>query len=344
MSEFLSEDEKTSLKYLHKHERDKRVCDRIKAVLLCNEGRTLREIAHILLLDDQTVLNHINEYKAQQKLHPAHKGSEEKLDQEQTIALRDHLFERTYLFVKDIVAYVAATWGVLYTISGMTRWLHIHGFTYKKPVIVPGKADKALQELWIKAYEELKKLLKPDETICFMDGVHPTHNTKPHWGWIPKGVNKPLATNTGRSRINISGAIDILTKKVFIEENPMLNTESSIHFLKKIESCYPNMSKIYLFCDNARYYKNKEVLAYVASSKIEMRFLPPYSPNLNPIERLWKFMHEKVLYNRYYSNFRDFRDAVLGFLSGLNDELNPFKEALKTRVRDRFHAINGLST
>ena len=48
-----------------------------------------------------------------------------------------------------------------------------------------------------------------------------------------------------------------------------------------------------------------------------MHFLPPYSPNLNPIERLWKFVNERVLYNKYYKNFDDFRNAVLGFLENL---------------------------
>jgi len=58
------------------------------------------------------------------------------------------------------------------------------------------------------------------------------------------------------------------------------------------------MSKIHIFCDNARYYRNKSVQAYIENSKVKLHFLPPYSPNLNPIERLWKWMKERVMYNR----------------------------------------------
>jgi len=66
-----------------------------------------------------------------------------------------------------------------------------------------------------------------------------------------------------------------------------------------------------MFCDNARYYRNKLVREYLVKSKIEMHFLPSYSPNLNPIERLWKFMYERILYNKYYEKFSEFKEAVL---------------------------------
>ncbi|MEM8629461.1 MAG: IS630 family transposase, partial [Chlamydiota bacterium] len=147
-----------------------------------------------------------------------------------------------------------------------------------------------------------------------MDGVHPTHNTKTIWGWMKKGVRKTIRTNTGRQRINLSGALDINKHKVLIQEDTTLNAESTIAFFKKIEKSYENFVKIYLFSDNARYYKNRFVQDYLKNSRIELRFLPPYSPNLNPIERLWKFMNEKVLWNKYYEKFSAFKHAVMGFL------------------------------
>lgn len=95
----------------------------------------------------------------------------------------------------------------------MTAWLHDHGFSYKKPAVVPGKANKISQEQWLKAYKELKANLPQDEAICCIDGVHPTHNMKSTYGWIRKGERKELHTNTGRQRLNLSGAIDIISKK-----------------------------------------------------------------------------------------------------------------------------------
>ncbi len=265
--------ERDDLKLQHKRERDKRVCDRIKAVLLFDEKWNYQQIAHALLLSDEAVRQHILDFQAQRKLKPENGGSVSKLSSEYTEVLLVHLQKYTYLFVKDIVAYVKATFGVEYTIPGMTTWLHHHGFSYKKPAVVPGKVNIGAQTQWIKEYEALKKDLPVCETICFIDGVHPTHNTKSAYGWILRGERKEIPTNTGRQRLNLSGAFDIIFKKMFVQEDVTLNTESTISFLKFLETAYPDMKKIHVFCDNARYYKNKDVAAYLKHSKIEMQFL-----------------------------------------------------------------------
>lgn len=65
-----------------------------------------------------------------------------------------------------------------------------HGFSYKKPAFIPGKADKEQQLKWLLEYEKLRREISEDETICFMDGVHPTHNVQPAYGWIKKDERK----------------------------------------------------------------------------------------------------------------------------------------------------------
>ena len=227
--------------------------------------------------------------------------------------LESHLENHTYLYVKDIVAYVQATWNISYTIHGMRNWLQRHKFSYKKPALVPGKANEQQQKEWLAKYEQLKLGLSDDETICFMDGVHPTHNVPAAYGWIKKGLRKEIPANTGRSRINLSGIVDVISYKVIVQEDETLNAESTLGFFQKIEEAYPDKTKIHLFCDNAPYYRNKTVQKHLETSKIVLHFLPPYSPNLNPIERLWKWMKERTLYNTYYQEFDDFRSAVLGF-------------------------------
>jgi hypothetical protein len=72
----------------------------------------------------------------------------------------------------------------------MRNWLQRHGFSYKKPSIVPGKANEQAQKAWLVEYEKLKQNLSEDEAICFMDGVLPTHNAQPAYGWIKKGERK----------------------------------------------------------------------------------------------------------------------------------------------------------
>lgn len=83
---------------------------------------------------------------------------------------------------------------------------------------------------------------------------------------------------------------------------------------------------------------------YLAVSKIALHFLPPYSPNLNPIERLWKWMKERVIYNTYYKHFEDFKAAVIGFFAMLPTLTveSVLGLSLRSRVRDKFRPIGAL--
>ena len=338
---FLTAQERANLKSQHKHERDGRIRDRIKAVLLYDDGWTPQQIAKVLLITDQSVRNHIDEFTTSTKLKPEGGGSEEKLSKKQSDQLEALLQEHTYLYVKDIIAYIYTTFGIVYTVPGLRSWLQRHGFSYKKPAVVPGKANKEQQEKWLAEYEQLRQGLSKNETICFIDGVHPTHNVQPAYGWIKKGVRKEIPANTGRSRLNLSGAIDVVSHNIVIQEDRTLNAESTIRFFQKIEDAYPSKLRIHVFCDNASYYRNKAVTQYLSTSRIILHFLPPYSPNLNPIERLWKWMKERVIYNTYYECFEDFKEAVSGFFAVLSTAApeSVLGQALRGRVRDKFRPI-----
>ena len=153
---FLTSQEREQLKLQHRRERDGRIRDRIKAVLLYDGGWTPKDIARVLLISDEAIRNHVDEYKASKKLKPKGGGSAEKLSEDQSQKLEVHLQTYTYLYVKDIVAYVEVTFGVLYTVHGMRHWLQRHGLSYKKPAIVPGKANKEQQQKWLAEYEKLR--------------------------------------------------------------------------------------------------------------------------------------------------------------------------------------------
>lgn len=338
---FLSDDKRAQLRAQHKLERDGRIRDRIKAVLLFDKGWSIASIAEALLLSEDAIREHVTEYKESKKLKPENGGSVQKLSSDHSDELVKHLQAHTYLYVKDIIAYVQSTWSVTYSVPGMRNWLQRYGFSYKKPALVPGKANEEQQREWLTQYEKLKQNLPADETICFMDGVHPTHNVQPAYGWIKKGVRKEIPANTGRARLNLSGVVDVITHQVLVQEDDMLNAEATIIFLRKLEDGYPTKSKIHLFCDNARYYRNKAVTEHLKTSRIRLHFLPPYSPNLNPIERLWKWMKERVLYNTYYEDFDDFKAAIFGFFATLSvlDAKSVFGQIFRSRVRDRFRLI-----
>ncbi len=101
---FLNNEERAKLRIEHKRERDGRIRDRIKAVLLHDKGWSIQQIAEALLLSDEAVRSHIDEYKVSKKLCPQSGGSTEKLSIDQSKQLENHLQTYTYLYVKDIVA------------------------------------------------------------------------------------------------------------------------------------------------------------------------------------------------------------------------------------------------
>lgn len=150
----------------HRKERDGRVRDRIKAVLAYDDGYDYLEIARILLLDDETIRRHIDDYKREQKLETDNGGSKGKLDDNESRSLIEHLKEITYLYVKDICQYVKKTYKEYYSISGMTKWLGAHNFCYKKAHGVPAKADREKQEKFIGYCGRLKNKAGKKEPIA----------------------------------------------------------------------------------------------------------------------------------------------------------------------------------
>lgn len=335
MERKLQAQERAQLVNRHRKERDKRICDRIKAVLAYDEGYSYSEIAKLLLLDDETIRRHIRGYFEKHKLAPENGGSQSHLDDTQTEKLIAHLEEKTYLHVKEICAYVKTAFGISYSISGMTQWLRAHGFRYKKPHGVPAKADAEKQAAFIEQYNELKATLKPDEVIFFGDSVHPSHQTRLAHGWIRKGKRKAEKMTACQKRVNLIGAINLSSHQVVVEPVDWVNGESLKQFAERLIQANPDAKVIHWILDNAGYHKSKAFTEWIKTTNIKIHYLPPYSPNLNPIERLWKLMHEHVTYNQYYEKFAAFKKATLGFFENI-DALRPI---IRSRVTDNFQKL-----
>ena len=316
MKDFLSKNEISELKADHRAERESRYADRIKAVLMLNSGYSASEVAVCLLLDKKTVLNYRKRYLEdglEGLCSDFQKGRASFLSLSELDDLEQELRSKIYPTSSSIVSYVDVTFGVKYSLSGMITLLSRLGFSYRKPQAVPGKANAASQESFLSMLEGLNESKEAEDPILYVDSTHPQHNSHPAYGWMPKGENTQLKTNTGRQRVTLNGALDAETQEIIIREEKILNAENTIEFFKQIEDNYPESSKVYLILDNAGYYKGAKIQEYLKTSKVELLYLPPYAPNLNLIERVWKFFKKKVLANAYYESFLDFRKACLSF-------------------------------
>ena len=227
-------------------------------------------------------------------------------------------------------------YGINYSRSGMTDWLTQHGFVYKCPKKIPGKIDPEKQRVFIEQYEALKQTLKPDEEIYFIDAVHPEHQSQAVAGWIKKGVQKTLQTSGKQLRLHFTGALCLSGMKIFAEEYETVDADAMIDFFKKLEK-QTEAPVIHVILDNAKSNKNKKLEEYLNFSRIKVHYLPPYSPNLNPIERLWKIMRENTTYNRYYETSVDFFKKIRGFF---REGIPKLKNIIKSRINDKFQVID----
>lgn len=121
----LPNQKKKQLERMHNSSRDRRVCDRIKAVLLASEGCSVSMISQALRIHQTTVTRHINDYLQSEKLIPGNGGSQSKLNATETMTLIEHLAENTYFHTYQIVDYVQTQFQVTYTVAGMNKWLHL---------------------------------------------------------------------------------------------------------------------------------------------------------------------------------------------------------------------------
>jgi transposase len=312
----LTDKQIAALRALHKTQRDRRFADRIKAIISLGSGWSVAEIAQILLIDEATVRHWYDTYKSggtETLLTLHYEGKAPSLTAKQQKELVKHLDENTYLTSVAIRQYVKKKYGVVYSPTGMKELLHRLGFSYKKPKHVPGKLDPVKQEAFLEEYAALRQTKGKNDPILFADACHPQHNSVPAYGWIRRGKDKHLKSNGGRKRVNIHGAVDIDTMDITTDFTKSVNKESSLRLFKKIEKKYPKAKQIHIIVDNASYYIARWLREQLRGSKIILHFLPSHSPNLNVIERLWKFFKKKILYNTYYEKFEDFVSACKGF-------------------------------
>jgi transposase len=165
--------------------------------------------------------------------------------------------------------------------------------------------------------------------LFFADPTHPTHNSENGKKWQMKGkehtINVP--SNSGRKRLTILGALNPLTLRPTIlmtEDN--CDTLMAEAFLEQLREEYPNIkTPLVVLLDNAKY--NHGAVRKAKTLNIILIFIPPYSPNLNLIERLWKFYKKIVKQNQYHKTFKEFQEATVSFFQHI-EKYQPELESL----------------
>lgn len=147
----------------------------------------------------------------------------------------------------------------------------------------------------------------------------------------------------GRQRYNVLGALNAITLQLItVTNDTYINANSVCELLEKMAALALNVP-ITLVLDNAKYQRCEAVFACAKRLNIELLFLPTYSPNLNLIERLWKFVKKKCLYSKYYDKFPAFKSAITHCLDKLETDHKKELTSLMTLKFQTFKKVQVLA-
>jgi transposase len=159
-------------------------------------------------------------------------------------------------------------------------------------------------------------------------------------GWVWCFVRRHVRAASGRQRYNVLGALNAVTHELVTEINTTyINALSVCALLRKVASKGVRVP-VTLVMDNARYQRCALVQGLAKELGIELLFLPSYSPNLNLIERLWKFVKKEVLNSRHHQDFKKFREAIDGCLAEMPTK---HQEKLATLLTHNFQTWDNVS-
>ena len=145
--------------------------------------------------------------------------------------------------------------------------------------------------------------------LFFVDAAH--FVLQPFLGYLWYFVRVFIQSNSGRQRFNVLAALDACAHQIIsVTNDSYINAESVCTLLSKIRDAFSDGLPITLVLDNARYQHCRRVIDFAATLEIELLFLPPYSPNLNLIERLWRFIRKTALSTEYFDAFPAFKTAI----------------------------------
>jgi Transposase and inactivated derivatives len=203
------------------------------------------------------------------------------------------------------------------------------------------KADPDKQQQFLEDYEHDKKTAQTEGwRRYFLDGVHPLYGLEVLFCcWLLVGQRFEVGVGGGRKRLNILGAYcpddHEYVDRRYTDKN--LNAQSLIELFTLLMTRHPETKRFLIYLDNARYHHAVVLKEWLASIKkergvvFELQYLPAYSPNLNLIERLWKFLRKEAL-QRWHATFEDMQRAVADVL----DHLERYETQLTTLMTERF--------
>jgi transposase len=325
--------------------RDHRLGMRLSTLLWHDDGKTESEIAQLLGVCERTVRNWLRLFrkKGLEALCILHyKGDPGELTSSQAEKLKAEIQTGRFRCARQVREWLQATFQVGYSLSGTKRLLQRLGCSFHQTTGFLFKAKRDKQEEFVQKYEADRPAVGAATRRYFVDACHPI------WGleliyscWLLRGQRFLVGMGGGRKRLNILGAycpqdheyLDLRVPKGTI------SAAQVIELMTRLRQQHPETKKFILYLDNARYQHARAVREWVEAQMAQgvefvLDFLPAYSPNLNLIERLWKFLRKHAL-QQWHATYEAMQAAVAQVL----DNLHEYREELAALMTERFHLV-----
>ena len=213
--------------------------------------------------------------------------------------------------VKQARARILELTGLKRGLTQVRHWLGTCRLKRRKVGMVPAKADPEKQAVYRAETLEprLREAQAGQRLVYFVDAAH--FVLQPFLGFLWSAARVFIQAPSGRQRLNVLGALEAVSHRLITVCNETYITAASVCELLRLIAAEAAGRPVTIILDNARYQRCAMVESLAQELQIELAFLPSYSPNLNLIERLWKFVKKACLYSEYYANFAAFKSAIL---------------------------------
>jgi transposase len=319
-----------------------RVRQRMETVYLKALGLSHQEIGRIMRLSQTTVREYLLLYQQggiealkEVNFHQPKSDLEEHQEQ-----LRQAFEQKPPANLAEAVTRIEALTGIRRSPTQVGNFLKKLGLKRRKVSQIPAKADPVQQAVFLeeKLEPRLAEARKNQRHLFFLDAAH--FVLQPFLGFLWSFFRLFIKAPSGRQRFNVLGALHATSRQlVTVTNTDSVNAHTVAQLLHQLVAAFSDLP-ITLVLDNARYQHCLFIKELAATLGIELLFLPPYSPNLNLIERLWKFVKNKCLYSTYYETFKDFKRAIEDCLAEVSGK---YQIALTTLLTLKFQTFENVS-
>lgn len=322
-------------RFCHPHPR---VQLKLEVLYLKSQGMNHEEIIRLCAISQTTFYRYLHEYieGGTEKLKevPFHRRQSQLTEHHATIEA--YFREHPPATIAEACVKIEELTGIKRGLTQVRKFLKSLGMKPLKVGQIPAKLDIEEQERF--KQEELEPVLEEAKAskrvVFFMDAAHFVF--APFLGMVWCFERLFVKAPSGRQRLNVLAALNATTQEIFTVKNlTYVTAETVCTLLKMLAGAHPGMP-ITIILDNARYQKCAMVQNLARSLGIELLYLPSYSPNLNLIERFWRFVKKKCLYSKYYADSEAFQKAII---ECIEQSSSTYKEELESLLTLKFQTF-----